>query len=276
MAYKTLLAFHAVQDSPSTLDPVIQLARNAKAHLDVIVLGILVSPPAIAYQMAPAAEWVQYNKDMTQSAVNCASEIEQYLAAREISASVAVECDYPARLDDIAARYSFCTDVMVATQDSLKKHDSINHAFNGTFFDVGCPFLQLPESNADFEEMSRVAIAWNGRPETARAIRNALPILKNADRVNIITIDPKKLDVGEDPGSDLAAYLSRYGIDVTVDVLASGGMNVSKKLLQRTNDIDANILVMGGYGHTKLRERLLGGVTRETLQDATLPVYMVH
>ena len=276
MAYKTLLAFHAVQDAPSVLDPIIQLAKNSNAHLDVIVLGVLVSPPAIAYQMAPAAEWVQYNKDMTQSAMDCAGKIEKYLAKRDISASVAAECDYPARLDEIAARYSLCTDMLVAVQETLKMHDSIDHAFSGTFLDAGCPFLQLPEAGPKFEEMSRVAIAWNGRAETARAIRNALPLLKNAERVNIVTVDPKQIDVGEDPGSDLAAFLSRYGIKVTVDVLASGGMSVSKKLLQRTRDIDADILVMGGYGHTKLRERLLGGVTRETLQDAYLPVFMAH
>lgn len=276
MAYKTLLAFHAVEEVPSALDPVISLAKASNAHLDVIVLGTLISPSYMTHEMGPAAEWVQHNREIMDSATACVGEIEQYLAKQGITARVAAECDYPGQLDDIAARYSLCADIHVATRKSLTTHNCIKKAFNGTLFEAGCPFLQVPDEATDFDGMSRVAIAWNGRPEASRAIRDALPLLKNADRVNIISVDPNQRDLGDDPGSDLANYLSRYGIKVSVDVLASGGMSVSQKLLQRTKDIDADILVMGGYGHTKFREWLLGGATRETLEAAHLPVFMAH
>lgn len=276
MAYKTLLTFHAMEQSPKTLDPIIELARTAGAHLDIIVLGILTSPPVVIHDIAPAADWAQHNNDVITESAKCAEAIEKHVADAGISASVTTECDYLGMLDNLVARYTLCADLYTVTKNALEANESIAKAFNGCLFEAGCPFLLLPDKPVDFAKMSTVAVAWNGRPQSAKAIHRALPLLKSASSVNVIVVDPKQNHVGEDPGSDIAAFLARYGIKVTVDVLASGGKTVPEKLLQRAKDIDADLLVMGAYGHTKFRQWLIGGATRDILEIADLPVFMVH
>ena len=276
MAYKTLLTFHALEESLPDLDQVISLAENSNAHLDIVVLGVLTSPPVVMHDTAPAVEWVEHNREVVDGAAARVKEIEQYVASKSVSASVVAECDYLGRIDTIASRYALCADVHVSSRVSLQAHSSNDKAFNGTLFDAGCPFLLLPGEETRFGDDSKIAIAWNGRAEAARALKHALPLLMKAKRVHVIAVDPDQKYMGDDPGSDVAAYLSRYGIKVTVDILASGGMTVSEKLLQRVMDIDAGLLVMGAYGHTKLRELLLGGTTRNMLETADLPVVMSH
>ena len=276
MSYKSILTFKALEEPNQALDDVIELARKSDAHLDIIVMGVLRSPPVVVHDVAPAAEWVRYNREAMDQSFAQVEDVEQYVADKGVSATVAAECDYLGGLEKIAARYALCTDFNVARASSLKTQESIQKAFNGTLFDAGCPILLLPEKVKGWEDMSRIAIAWNGRAQVSHAVRNALPMLRKAERVNIVVIDPKESQVGQDPGSDLATYLSRHGINITVDVLASGGMTVTEKLMQRARDIDADILVMGGYGHTKFREWLLGGATREMLEGAEIPVFMVH
>lgn len=278
MAYKTLLAFHPGEEDATSLEPVLELAAASGAHVDVIVAGTLLSPPVAMYDFGPATEWVEQNRNVVEMAKAREQEISDLAGKKGVSATVSTECDYPNRQEAIAERYAFCADVHVATRKLLESSDSMQRSFNGTLFGAGCPFLLLPdgETEAGFSRMSRIAIAWNGRAEAAHAVSRALPLLKKADRVNIVVIDPQQIEVGEDPGSDLAAYLSRHGIPITVDVLASGGMEVAEKLAQRMKDIDADLLVMGGYGHTRLREWLLGGATRSILETAEFPVFMAH
>lgn len=276
MAYKTLLTFHAMEQPVEMLDPIIELARAANAHLDVVVLGVMTSPPVVAHDFGPAAEWAQFNNDVIKDTAKCAEAIEQHVAKAGISASVIPECDYLGLLGNSAVRYALCADVLTVTKAMLEANTSIEKAFNSILFEAGCPFLLLPDNNIEFAKMSKVAIAWNGRTEAAKAIHRALPVLKNAESVNVIVIDPKEADVGEDPGNDIAAFLARYGIKVTVDVLSSGGKSVQEKLLQRVLDVDADLLVMGAYGHTKFREWLVGGATRDMLKAATVPVFMMH
>ncbi|MEM8649799.1 MAG: universal stress protein [Pseudomonadota bacterium] len=276
MAYKSLLTFLAIEEPNEALDSVIELANASGAHLDIIVLGVLRSPPVVLHDVAPATEWAKLNRDIMDSAFARIEQIDGYVASKGVSATVAAECDYPGNLEKIAARYALCADLHVVHRSSLNAMESVQKAFNGTLFDARCPILLLPEKRTDFDNMSKIAIAWNGRAEASHAVRSALPLIRNAERVNIIAVDPIESDVGQDPGSDLAAHLSRYGVDITVDVLASGGASVVQKLKQRALDIDADLLVMGGYGHTKLRQWLLGGATREILETADLPVFLVH
>ncbi|MDJ0612723.1 MAG: universal stress protein [Rhizobiaceae bacterium] len=276
MAYKSILTFLALEESNEALNNAIELAQASDAHLDIVVLGTLRSPPFAMHDAVPAVEWVRHNREVMDRAFARVKEIEQYVAEESISAAVVAECDYPMQLQKVAARYALCTDVHIMTKETMKANESIQRAFSGTLFDANCPVLLMPTVKKDLDEMSKVAIAWNGRAEAAHAVRSAMPFLKRADRVHIIVVDPVKDYVGDDPGSDLAAYLSRHDIDITVDILASGGMTVSEKLMQRTTDIDADLLIMGGYGHSKLWEWFLGGATRDMLEAANLPVLMVH
>lgn len=120
-------------------------------------------------------------------------------------------------------------------------------------------------------------LAWDSRLEAAKAAREAIDMMKHAE-VHVTLVDPQASSArsGEEPGADVAAYLARHGIAVTVDRLASGSRPVDEVLNQHALDVSADLVVMGGYSHSRLRERIFGGVTKAMLGESRVPVLMIH
>ena len=117
-------------------------------------------------------------------------------------------------------------------------------------------------------------IGWNGDREALRAVRRALPFLRGAAKVEIAIIEPTGSD--GDPGADLAVFLARHGVGSEITTHPLGGRSVSEVLRQRVTDSDADLLGMGAYGHSRVREYVIGGATLDVLRSATVPVLMVH
>jgi len=123
----------------------------------------------------------------------------------------------------------------------------------------------------------RVAVAWNESAEAMVSIRRALPILQAADEVNICIVAPERhSSESSDPGAELSRMLSRHGVSVEVSILAQTLPRVSEVIARHVADIDADLLVMGAYGHSRFREAILGGATRNMLEHAKVPVFMAH
>jgi nucleotide-binding universal stress UspA family protein len=143
----------------------------------------------------------------------------------------------------------------------------------------GRPVLIVPYAGA-FPALGRnVLIAWNASREAARAVSDALPFLQRAADVRIVVFDPHGgFDGhGREPGADVATWLARHGIrpEVTRESGGNGGNgDVGNRLLSRAADFGSDLIVMGGYGHSRFRETLLGGVTRTILKHMTVPVLM--
>jgi nucleotide-binding universal stress UspA family protein len=143
---------------------------------------------------------------------------------------------------------------------------------------VGRPVLVVPYAG-DFPEIGRrVLIGWDASREATRAINDAMPLLAAADRVMILVVDPHNGPTGhgEVPGADLALHLARHGVATATETTVSGGIGVGNALLSRASDLEADLLVMGAYAHSRVRELLLGGATRTVLESMTLPVLMAH
>jgi nucleotide-binding universal stress UspA family protein len=140
--------------------------------------------------------------------------------------------------------------------------------------DVGCPVLVVPRAG-QFERIERHAlIAWNGSRESARAVRDALPLLKRVVKVTVLAVNSE--GGGEEPGADIALHLARHGITVEIDQSTAPDMDVADVLLSRASDLCSDLIVMGAYGHARMRETILGGVTRSMLAQMTVPVLMSH
>ena len=120
--------------------------------------------------------------------------------------------------------------------------------------------------------------AWDGSAPAARALGDALPLLRRAERVALAVVDPERLGgrVGEQPGADMAAHLARHGVRVEVQAVPSGGLATADVLLDLAADTGADLLVMGGYGHSRLRELAFGGTTRDVLGRMTVPVLLAR
>ena len=124
----------------------------------------------------------------------------------------------------------------------------------------------------------RVLVAWNASRAATRAVNDAMPLLAGAETVTVLCVDPDedRRAHGEVPGMDIAVHLARHGVKARVETTMSGGIGVGNTLLSRASDIGADLLVMGAYGHARVRELLLGGATRTILESMTLPVLMAH
>lgn len=144
--------------------------------------------------------------------------------------------------------------------------------------DAGCPVLVVP-AVGQFDRIERHAlVAWNASREAARAVRDALPLLKRVKSVTVLAIDPSESPHGhgEQPGADIAQHLARHGIKVEIDTYSVPHANPADVLLSRAADYGSDLIVMGAYGHSRVRELVLGGVTRSMLQQMTVPVLMSH
>jgi nucleotide-binding universal stress UspA family protein len=138
--------------------------------------------------------------------------------------------------------------------------------------------LLVPDGSRPTLKPKRVIIAWDSRLEASRAVRESLEILVAADEVRVALVDPVERENGHgaEPGADIAAYLARHGAKVTVDRLPSQDRSVAEVLNRHALDCAAELLVMGAYGHSRLRERILGGTTRSVLAKPRLPVLMAR
>jgi len=142
----------------------------------------------------------------------------------------------------------------------------------------GRPVLMVPYAGK-FEDMSRrVMVAWDGSRLACRALNDALPLMEQAKAVDVLSVNPQDADKGHHafPGADICLHLARHGVNAEAHHIIADDMDAGDMLLSRAADEGASMLVMGAYGHRRLRELVLGGVTHHILKHMTLPVLMSH
>ncbi|MGZ8287612.1 MAG: universal stress protein [Telluria sp.] len=138
------------------------------------------------------------------------------------------------------------------------------------------PVLIVPYAGTFPIVGSNVLVGWDASMEATRAVTNAIPLLRRARNVTIAVFNPSTFDNhGEQPGADIALYLARHGVNVEV-ALQQTGIDIGNAMLSLAADRQSDLLVIGGYGHTRFREMLLGGVTATLLKSMTVPVLMSH
>ena len=143
---------------------------------------------------------------------------------------------------------------------------------------AGRPVLAVPYAGKFPTLGERVMVAWNAGREAARAVNDALPILQLAKSVTVLAVNPRSGEQshGEQPGADIALHLARHGVRAEAMRAVSDELDPGDVVLSRAADIGADLLVMGAFGHSRLRELVLGGVTRHILKHMTMPVLLSH
>lgn len=143
---------------------------------------------------------------------------------------------------------------------------------------TGRPVLVVPHVGAPAAPAKTAMLCWNASRESARAASDALPLLHAAAKVIVLCVDPSSSVYGHgaEPGADAATWLSRHGIKVTVQRDVTADADVGNVILSRAADLDAGLIVMGLYGHSRLRETVLGGASRTLLASMTVPLFVSH
>lgn len=184
--------------------------------------------------------------------------------------------DEPAGGLALQARYS---DLVVVSQTDLDEPAPSLVSDLPEYVMLNCarPVLILPYAGQHSHVGKNVLIAWDGSMEATRAITNAIPLLKRAKNVAVALFNPSsQTDAhGEQPGADIALFLARHNIKADV-VQRNTGNDIGDAILTMVADLQSDLIVMGGYGHTRFREVILGGVTMTILNSMTVPVLMSH
>lgn len=169
-----------------------------------------------------------------------------------------------------------CADLVVMSRGASNRVRRV--ILEAILFDAGRPLLLMPSEWRGQNLGERVLIGWNASREAVRAVNDALPVLKRARQVVVATVDarPSASGHGEAPGRELAAHLARHGVSVDVRNLDGMGRPDANVLMSAAFDMAADMMVIGAYGRSRAEERMFGGVTRDLLIEAQLPLFMSH
>ncbi|HTP94182.1 MAG TPA: universal stress protein [Xanthobacteraceae bacterium] len=145
-----------------------------------------------------------------------------------------------------------------------------------TLFESGRPVIMVPYIQKSPLQLDRVMACWDGSRPAARGIADAMPLLEKAGQVELVIVDNERGKQDEIEGADMGQHLARHGLKVDVKRIPGGNIDVADALLSHVSDSGINFIIMGGYGHSRLREFVLGGVTHSIMRSMTVPVLMSH
>ncbi len=279
MAYKSLLTVltdRAIAEPP--LAALIALAREFDAHAEALCLGVdrtqtgyyyaganaMILQETLQRANAEAAELLDYANSILGSAGVRWSTEEGVAQIADLGRHVA----YRARFSDL---------VVMPKPYGKDRGAEVEPIVEAALFEGRAPVLVVPDEEQINPRPSTIIAAWNESVEALAAIRRALPFLKRADLVRVVIIDPPQHGPERsDPGGLLSQMLARHGVRCEIDVLSKTMSRVSDVLNRHALDTAAEMIVMGAYGHSRFREAILGGATRNMLEQAKVPVFMAH
>ena len=257
-----------------------QLARLFDAHLDVLALGVDRTQVGYSYLGAGgmllqiALERTEAEARKAEAAAKATLEAEAPGLRWSVEGAVAQAGGVG---DLVALRARFADLVVLPRPYGKGRPADAEVVAEAALFEGQAPVLVLPDARPLAHLPERIVIGWNQSREAMVAVRRALPLLKAAKAVEIAVIDPPHHGPERsDPGGMLCQMLVRHGVKAEVSVLARSMPRISDVLNRHLRDVDADLLVMGAYGHSRFREAILGGATRNMLEQAEVPVFMAH
>jgi nucleotide-binding universal stress UspA family protein len=279
MGYKSIVTFlSSAAELEGILPPALQIARSFDAHLTTSALGVDMTPSGGFYMGASPMllqETLARAQDDASALEAAARRKLERSDIRWASESMLVQFGgLPAM---VGMRARFC-DLVIQSRPygrgALPTQEAVVEA---ALFDGNSPVLVLPDAPLPNDFPRRITVAWNQSNEALNAIRRALPLLKAADDVCVAVVNPPvHSPERSDPGGMLTQMLARHGVRCEVVVLAKTLPRVSDVLMRHMTDSASDLLVMGAYGHSRLREAILGGATRNVLENTEFPVFLAH
>ena len=287
MSIRTILvSASGAEGSRVLLASAFQLANELDAHLDVLhvrtdpretipLLGEGMSVGMID-DMTRIAEEECDNRAARARALydECldGSSIEES-STPSATGSTVTWIESSGREDDVIAQHGRLADMIIVSRPNVETEVGHTLVLNAALFESGRPVFIVPPGGIEVVGR-KVVVSWNGSAQSARAVSSALPILKKADEVHVFTIEsqrtPGELSAG------VSEYMAYHGINCSVRTLAGSRASVGEALLKEAEFIGADLVVMGAYTHSRMRQLILGGVTRHVLEQSPLPLLMAH
>lgn len=274
MSIKTILAITGTSTGDDDLALAKSLCEEAGVHLSVLVVELAPAPTTGEFAAMVSDGWIQERQAGQKRLEDRSAAVTAGLSGTSISADVSTAYPELAWADEVVGRRARYADLTMVGAGLLGDDMLGARAIEGALFSSGTPAMIVPAGAKPTIAPKRVLLAWDAGIEASRAMHAALDLLTGAEAVHLTLVDPIEGEEGHgaEPGADAATYLARHGAKVSVDRLPSSGKPIATVLRQHAIDVAADLVVMGAYGHSRLRERMFGGTTKSMLEDATVPV----
>jgi len=275
MSYASVIVFldNSVA-SQRRLEFALQFAAKHQAHLTGIHLsyGSLMAYDPMGDVSGALIEWERENKEKQL-------EAKEYFAkcAKNYDVNVDWDCYRDSEMNGVLAR-ARVADICIVGQPASDNYDiEVNRNFFTRFaISSGKPALFIPNKKEFAPVFEKIVVAWNGGRESARAVTDAMPLLKAARIVSVISVVSKNANNEDLPDVNIAEFLARHKVNVEIERDERKPAEAAEFILSRADLKSADLLVMGAFGHTRFSEFILGGMTRAVLQKMALPVFMSH
>jgi nucleotide-binding universal stress UspA family protein len=278
MTYKTLLvSLNEIERLDALLEITLKLAADQRAH----VLGLYVIPapavyPAVGPYVVPEV-FDGLTRYFEEQSKGTRAKFEALIKRRGVPGTwLEVKALAPV-ISETVSEVGRIADLVVVSEANREGKNGVEVDFvENVILGLGRPVLVVPGRTAALDT-AQIVCGYNGSKEAARAIHDALPILRNAKDVRVVWVDPPKdRELAAPPGADMAESLQRHGVKATAEAVESNGANPAEAVMAKAREVGAGLIVMGAYGHSRIREFVLGGATRHALSNLAVPLLMSH
>jgi len=279
MAIKDILVhLNGTEGGKAVVEAAIGLAQKYDARLVGLFAGVPYDMPTYVIAQLPAEVITAHQAHVEENAKATADMFEKTCSVNGISHDYR-EGDWREPVDDVVCMHARYADMVMIAQPS--NDSGIAHArevADRIVLGAGAPVMIIPPASPKAGIGDKVLVGWDGGAHAARAVRDAMPILEAASAVKVLCVDPTpgRGGLGDLPGADLAAFLATHGVNAEADHRRSVGGDIGATVLNDAADFGADLIVTGGYGHSRLGELLLGGVTDTLMEQGTVAIMMSH
>jgi nucleotide-binding universal stress UspA family protein len=255
-------------------DFAISMASQFEAHLSAVAFSYT-APAAAMGDGFPVIAFEDWQAERKTEAEQARQTFERRAKLSDVNYDCRLLSDDIENAALVFSEIARSYDVSVVAQAEPDDGLSETLTIEAALFDSGRPVLVVPYIHTAGMRLDRVMVCWDGSRNAARAVADALPLLKRAKKVDIVTVEYKE-QRSMIKGAQMADHLARHKLDVDLKSIVASENNVANTILSHAADLDTNLIVMGAYGHSRIREFVLGGATRGILNSMTVPVLMAH
>jgi nucleotide-binding universal stress UspA family protein len=263
----------------SALEAALALGARHRAHVAALVVVEMPVPMPSEWGAFPASLYDGMADEARAAGQRYADGIKARMAGAAAVTEVRMVEALLLHASRIAALHGMHADLIVmAAPGQGEERGRTQALFADVLAEAGRAVLLVPPGPTPRMPPKRVVIGWKPSRSASRAVHDALPLLREAGEIDVLLVDPQVREGahGEEPGADLAIHLARHDLQVRVIAQPAMGRSVAEALLRHAREVGADLLVAGGYSRSRLREQVLGGVTRDLLATANVPVLFSH
>lgn len=274
-----LLHLDPATDNAAEINAAFELAKSHDAHLAALATATDAELPLYGFAGLSTSVFTALENQVVHEIERVKAAYEAACKRHDVSGEFRANRIYDAEAPDLIAMHGRHADLVVMRQSEpdVRRVGGADVVEN-TVVAAGSPVLVIPYTGARETIGSNVILGWDGSREAARALKDALPFMRKADKVHVLVVNPDSRSGahGELPGADIATHLARHGLNVELSTEHTGAIDPANLILSRAADFGADLLVMGAFAHSRLQQTLFGGFTTTILRNMTLPVLLSH